>query len=313
MNPLPLLLLVTTTTLLFLTLLPPSAPDLAADRSALLALRSAVGGRSLLWNVTEPTPCNWVGVQCSSGRVTVLRLPGMGLSGLLPPATVGNLTALQTLSLRFNVLSGPLPSDISAVSDLRNLYLQGNLFSGEIPDFLFSLHNLVRLNLASNNFSGPISTLFNNLTRLGTLYLEHNSLTGSIPDLNLPGLVQFNVSFNQLTGPIPSKLAGEPRSAFTGNSLCGGPLQSCNGSSGGKKLSGGAIAGIVIGSVVALLLIVACLVFICRKRGGKKEGSKDVAIGKQAELSIPVIHCILLMTSLAICAIRRAISASHKS
>ncbi|GFY90754.1 receptor-like kinase 1 [Actinidia rufa] len=267
-------------------------PDLAADREALLALRSAVGGRSLLWNISEPTPCSWPGVGCESGQVVELRLPGMGLSGQIPPNTIGNLTRLHTLSLRVNALSGPLPADLAAITGLRNLYLQQNLFSGEIPDFLFSLYNLVRLNLAANNFSGEISPRFNNLTRLGTLYLEDNQLTGPIPDLDLPSLVQFNVSDNQLTGSVPSGLAGKPASAFAGNLLCGGPLSSCNGTTESKsknKLSGGAIAGIVVGSVIGFLLIVAMLICLCRRKSNSKTESKPVGGVNQKEIAISAI------------------------
>lgn len=257
-------------------------PDLASDRAALLSLRSAVGGRSLLWNLSQPTPCSWTGVICSSNSVTELRLPGMGLSGQLPTNTLGNLSRLHTLSLRFNALSGPLPSDLSALNDLRNLYLQGNLFSGPIPNFLFTLPNLVRLNLASNNFSGEISTSFNNLTRLATLYLEHNKLTGTIPDLTQPSLVQLNVSDNLLTGSVPSRFSGQPASAFGGNSLCGSPLRSCNGTGGGgKKLSGGAIAGIVIGSVIGVLLILVIVIFLCcRKKNTKNVSSREIGAVK---------------------------------
>uniref|UniRef100_A0A5B6YS95 Protein kinase domain-containing protein n=1 Tax=Davidia involucrata TaxID=16924 RepID=A0A5B6YS95_DAVIN len=278
------------TTILFsLLFLPTGKSDLAADGAALLALRSALGGRSLLWNLSEATPCSWPGVICESGDVTELHLPGMGLSGQIPPNTIGNLTHLHTLSLRFNALSGSLPSDFASISGLRNLYLQGNLFSGPIPSFVFSLRDLVRLNLASNNFSGEISPAFNNLTRLGTLFLEDNKLTGSIPDLNLPTLQQFNVSFNQLTGPVPSTLSRNPESSFTGNSLCGGPLLSCNSTSSGsnKKLSGGAIAGIIIGSVIGFLLIFVILIFLCRKKSSKKADLENVASVKQAEIEIP--------------------------
>ncbi|XAR73553.1 Non-specific serine/threonine protein kinase [Bertholletia excelsa] len=274
----------------FFSLIPVGHPDLAADRAALLALRASVGGRSLLWNTSQTSPCSWVGIRCWSDRVVELRLPGMGLTGQVPANTIGNLTRLHTLSLRFNALSGPLPPDLVAVIDLRNLYLQGNLFSGQIPEFLFSLHNLVRLNLASNNFSGEISPAFSNLTRLGTLYLENNKLTGSIPELNLPSLVQFNVSNNQLTGPIPSKLADKPANAFAGNSLCGRPLQACNGTSTEgkkKKLSAGAIAGIVIGSVIVFLIILAILILLCRRKSGKKADSKEVAAGKQRGIEVP--------------------------
>ncbi|KAI8536496.1 hypothetical protein RHMOL_Rhmol10G0261400 [Rhododendron molle] len=283
--------------LLLLSLLPPTTPDLSSDRSSLLLLRSALGGRALLWNISNPTPCLWTGVTCSnsssSGGVTALRLPGMGLSGPLPQHAFQNLTQLVTLSLRYNALSGPLPPSLfSSLSSLRNLYLQRNLFSGPIPSSLLSLLTLVRLDLSYNNFSGPISPDFNNLTRLGTLFLNNNNLTGSIPNLNLPNLAQFNVSFNHLTGPVPSSLTSRPASAFLGNSLCGGPLLSCNNGttsesgSKSKALSGGAIAGIVIGCVVGLLMILVVLFFICcrRKNVDKKSGFEGVGRAKQREV-----------------------------
>ncbi|KDP25788.1 hypothetical protein JCGZ_22510 [Jatropha curcas] len=260
--------------------------DLASDRAALEALRKAVGGRSLLWNLSS-SPCTWAGVNCEKDRVVHLRLPGMGLSGRLPIA-LGNLTQLQTLSLRFNALSGPIPADIGNLGPLRNLYLQGNLFSGEIPGFLFNLQNLVRLNLAHNNFSGEISPDFNKLTRLRTLYLEQNQLNGSIPELNLPSLDQFNVSFNKLSGSIPDKLSSKPPSAFLGNSLCGKPLTTCNGTSNGDdddKLSGGAIAGIAIGCAIGFLLILLILIFLCRKRT-KSGAAKDTEVPKHGEVEI---------------------------
>ncbi|XP_004299514.1 PREDICTED: probable inactive receptor kinase At1g48480 [Fragaria vesca subsp. vesca] len=285
--------------LTILVLLPLVTPDLTSDRAALLALRSAVGGRTLLWDVTKPSPCSWAGVNCDDNRVSVLRLPGVALHGTIPTGIFGNLTALRTLSLRLNALTGPLPSDLSACVTLRNLYLQGNLFSGEIPEFLYSLHDLVRLNLASNNFSGEISPAFNNLTRLRTLYLENNNLHGSIPALDLPKLQQFNVSNNLLNGSIPVKLRSYKSSSFLGNSLCGGPLGVCpgevengdinlDGSKKNSKLSGGAIAGIVIGSVIGFLVILAILFLLCRKKSSKKTSSVDIArTVKHPEVEIP--------------------------
>ncbi|KAE8708039.1 putative inactive receptor kinase [Hibiscus syriacus] len=268
------------------TLLVSVNSDLASDRASLMALQAAVGGRSRLWNLSS-SPCTWTGVNCSGDRVVELRMPGMGLSGKLPIA-IGNLTQLQTLSLRFNALSGPIPSDFSKLTSLRNLYLQGNGFSGEIPVFLFTLQNLIRLNLADNNFTGSIPESVNNLTRLGTLYLENNHLSGILPDIRLPTLVQLNVSFNQLNGSIPKGLSGQPRTAFQGNALCGKPLVSCGGTqSSGSKFSGGAIAGIVIGSVLVFLLILILLICLCRRKSGKKMESRDIGPAKQAEVEIP--------------------------
>ncbi|OIT27717.1 PREDICTED: probable inactive receptor kinase RLK902 [Nicotiana attenuata] len=270
--------------------------DIVSDRSTLLSIRSALRGRSLLWNITSPT-CSWPGVICSPDKSSVLELhlPGMGLSGQIPPGLFSNLTKLNFLSLRYNALSGVIPADLfSPLKDLKNLYLQHNLFSGPVPDSIFSLSNLVRLNLAHNNFSGPIPSSFNNLTGLGTLYLQDNGFSGQIPDLNLPGLVQFNVSDNQLNGSIPSKLSGQPKDSFLGTSLCGKPLNSCdnnNGDEGGKekKLSGGAIAGIVIGCVIGLILILLLLFFCCCRKKSNKETTRsaDVAGVKEVGIEIP--------------------------
>ncbi|KAG6581193.1 putative inactive receptor kinase, partial [Cucurbita argyrosperma subsp. sororia] len=262
--------------------------DLASDRAALVGFRAAMGGRPRLeWNISEVSPCSWAGVSCGKNGVFELRLPAMGLSGELPVG-LGNLTQLQTLSLRFNALSGRIPADFANLRGLRNLYLQGNLFSGEIPAFLFDLKNLVRLNMADNNFSGEISSGFNNLSRLATLYLQNNQFTGVVPELNLH-LEQFNVSFNRLNGSIPSKLSGFPASVFEGNLLCGAPLLLCNSTEttvpGRKsKLSGGTIAGIVIGGLFVLVLILVVLILVCqRKRKGKLESNEGVRSAGEVE------------------------------
>ncbi|XP_073145335.1 probable inactive receptor kinase At1g48480 [Henckelia pumila] len=255
--------------LLFLsTLSDLTLSDLENDRTALLRLRAAIRGRTLLWNRTDATPCSWEGVTCdnTTNRVIGLRLPGDGLVGQLPTNTVGNLSELRALSLRRNALSGPLPSDLALCTHLIDLHLQGNNFSGEIPSSFFTLTNLVRVNLARNNFSGDFSSGFNELTSLRTLYLENNQFTGSLPDLSgLNNLRQFNVSFNRLTGSIPMRLHGFSAQSFIGTSLCGGVLVSCSNAKDGSNLSGGAIAGISVGSVVGLLSILMILFILRRK------------------------------------------------
>ncbi|XP_071691231.1 probable inactive receptor kinase At1g48480 [Rutidosis leptorrhynchoides] len=271
--------------------------DLASDRAALLSLRSAVGGRTLLWTTAEQTPCNWSGVKCDSNgnRVTGLHLPGVSLVGELPLGIFKNLTELRTLSLRFNALSGSIPVDLSSCTGLRNLNLQGNRFTGSFPEAFFSsLRDLIGLNIAENNFSGEISTSFNNFTRLKTLYLENNQFSGTLPELENPNLEQFNVSFNNLNGTVPKSLQSKPRESFLGNSLCGSPLDklcpnslnvppavSVDFNRNRKKknsLSGGAIAGIVIGSLLGLVVILILVFIICRK-SGKKTSSIDIGGG----------------------------------
>ncbi|RDX72951.1 putative inactive receptor kinase, partial [Mucuna pruriens] len=292
--------------ILFACFLHSTFSDISSERAALLALRSAVRGRTLLWNATSPSPCAWPGVQCDAANATVLELhlPAVALSGELPVGVFPALPHLRTLSLRVNFLSGALPADLASCAALRNLFLQRNRFSGEVPAFLSGMTGLVRLNLASNNFSGSIPVRFGNLTRLRTLFLENNRFNGSLPGLEeLNELTQFNVSYNMLNGSVPKKLQSFDKDSFLGNALCGKPLGICpwddgggesgaNGSSnssgvgggegnvigGGNKkkkgsLSGGAIAGIVVGCAVVLLLLVFALILLCRS--GNKTRNVD--------------------------------------
>ncbi|TVU45403.1 hypothetical protein EJB05_04890 [Eragrostis curvula] len=279
--------------------------DLADDARALLAFRDAVG-RHLPWNSSDTGgACNWVGVSCESGRVAVLRLPGARLSGQVPAGTLGNLTALNTLSLRLNMLSGGLPNDLGSASTLRNVFLNGNRLSGGFPQSILALPGLIRLALDGNDLSGPIPAALGNLTHLKVLLLENNRFTGEIPAINLPQLQQFNVSFNQLNGSIPAGLRSQPSSAFLGMGLCGGPLGRCpgeapspapagqpsspisptsggggdkggNGGNKSKKLSGGAIAGIAIGSALGAALLLFLLVCLCRRSGRTKTRSLEM-------------------------------------
>ncbi|KAK3121749.1 hypothetical protein QOZ80_8BG0660280 [Eleusine coracana subsp. coracana] len=253
------------------------AQNLASDRAALLALRDALDpGRRLPWDPAAPTPCNnWRGVTCdaSGNRVVELRLPAKSLRGTIPSGTVGNLTALQKLSLRFNAVSGAIPADVGNLAELRGLFLRGNLLDGEIPEGLFSLARLRRLDLAGNRLAGGVSLGFNRLTRLDTLLLEGNQLQGEIPEgFNVSGLAQngFNVSFNAgLDGAVPASLAGMPATAFLGTGLCGGPLAACAAPDGEKKkkrLSRWAIVGIIVGAVLLILLVMAILALIRWRR-----------------------------------------------
>ncbi|XP_057532748.1 probable inactive receptor kinase At1g48480 [Amaranthus tricolor] len=288
-----------TTFFLFLFIIPTALSDLSSSRSALISLSSAVGGRTLLWNTSTINPCSWSGVQCKNDTVLGLHLPGFSLTGEIPHGVFSNLTSLKTLSLRFNKLSGNLPSDLALCSELRNIYLQDNEFVGEIPEFISSLKNLVRLNLGNNNFSGEVPESLKNLKRLKTLYLQDNNLFGFMPELKLQ-LDQFNVSNNKLNGSIPVSLSSMPVTAFEGTELCGKPLQICPGIAAGtgiltgeqrrkkKGLSGGAIAGIVIGAVVAFALILMIIVFICGKKRSRKSNAIDLAsINKQLGIEIP--------------------------
>nr|ACN30771.1 unknown [Zea mays] len=163
----------------------------------------------------------WTGVTCSAdgARVVALHLPGLGLSGAVPPGTLGRLTALQLLSLRSNDLSGPLPADLLRLPALEGLHLHRNAFSGALPAALAGLTALQVLDLSFNAFDGAVPGALANLTRLVALDLSNNSLSGRVPDLGLPALRFLNLSNNRLDGTVPASLLRFPDAAFAGNSL----------------------------------------------------------------------------------------------
>ncbi|KAG9453803.1 hypothetical protein H6P81_006707 [Aristolochia fimbriata] len=90
-----------------------------------------------------PVKFPWEWVACSSDeipRITALHLDGFDLSGPLPDFS--GLTALETI-------------------DMHN-----NSLTGEIPDFLGTFRNLKELNLADNDFSGPVPSSISSNSKL---------------------------------------------------------------------------------------------------------------------------------------------------
>lgn len=264
--------------------------DINSDKAALLAFKASFGVTSFRWDQNEdPCRSNWKGITCEDNRVTELRLPGVSLRGVIPQSTLGNLTALRVISLRFNYLTGPIPPELGDITTLSIINLQQNNLSDEIPSRIFSLSRLTQLNLADNYLSGSIAPEFAKLTNLQKLYLESNRLQGSLPDLNITNLTGFNVSFNNLSGKIPPSLSRFNLSSFIGTTLCGEPFPPCEGSPPvgppvpplanappsenspnavkNHGLSGGAVAGIVLGAGAGLLVISSLFILVLRRLG----------------------------------------------
>ncbi|KAE9587729.1 putative protein kinase RLK-Pelle-LRR-VI-2 family [Lupinus albus] len=96
-------------------------------------------------------PCNWLGVECSEGRVIVLNLKNHCLGGSLAP-------------------------ELANLVNIKSIILRNNSFYGIIPGGIVQLKELEVLDLGYNNFSGRLPTT----TSLTTLLLDNNYLLGSL-------------------------------------------------------------------------------------------------------------------------------------
>jgi len=207
-----------------------------SERNALIDLYNSTDGDNWIDNTNwrnpgDPTQFNdpgtentWFGVTVNGDNTHVieLELHNNGLLGTIP-MQLNNLTYLTILDLRYNQLSGTIPS-LSTLNQLEWLRLGSNNLTGDIPTWLNSLTTLYHIDLGWNQLSGTIPDL-SNLNGLGFLSLGNNELTGSIPAwLNsLPGLVSLNLEGNQLSGEIPNLggLTGMRYLYLSNNSLIG--------------------------------------------------------------------------------------------
>ncbi|CAM0872956.1 unnamed protein product [Alopecurus aequalis] len=210
-------------------------------------------------------------------RLTALRVYNNLLTGELP-TVLGTYPELIAMDLSFNQLHGPLPQNLFTAVKLTYLNLSGNSFtgtlplsssltnnstsidlsvlpvqtsnlssvdlsnnslSGSLPSGIGGLSGLALLDVCLNNFTGQIPTAITKLKHLMYIDLSSNHFDGSIPDGLPDDLVEFNVSYNSLSGSVPSNLLKFPDSSFhPGNELLVLPHSgSSNGQSGGKRHS----------------------------------------------------------------------------
>ncbi|KAF7045104.1 hypothetical protein CFC21_054242 [Triticum aestivum] len=136
----------------FLAFVLPAASATTCHSDDLRALRGFAGnlsGGGVLLRTTWSGAlcCGWEGVGCDgqSGRVTALLLPGRGLAGPIPGASLAGLVQLEELNLSNNQLIGTIPSWIGELDHLRYLDLSGNSLVGEVPKSLINLQGLATI------------------------------------------------------------------------------------------------------------------------------------------------------------------------
>ncbi|KAL8459252.1 hypothetical protein ACS0TY_036652 [Phlomoides rotata] len=120
------------------------------------------------------------------------------------------LSLVTNINLSKNNLSGEIPKELTSLAELRSLNLSRNRLIGSIPERIGDMKQLESLDLSINSVSGEIPISFTLLTSLNHLNLSHNNLTGRIPK--------------------STQLQSLDASSFTGNNLCGSPLEiNCRG------------------------------------------------------------------------------------
>ncbi|KAK1440114.1 hypothetical protein QVD17_05939 [Tagetes erecta] len=134
-------------------------------------------------------------------RLQTLRFEGNSFEGSIPPS-FSSLTSLQ--DLRISGLSNGTLDFISNLNALSVLVLRNNRISGPIPTHIGERQNLLLLDLSFNNLNGQIPRDLFNLSRLSFLSLGNNSLNGTLPDIKSKSLRNIDVSYNELSGTLPS-------------------------------------------------------------------------------------------------------------
>ncbi|KAK8331119.1 hypothetical protein V6Z12_A10G053300 [Gossypium hirsutum] len=186
-------------------------------------------------------------------RLYLLSLGVNNFSGTIPPE-LGNLVELQQLYINSCGLTGEIPSTFANLQNLQIVAASDTAFTGKIPEFIGSnWTRLESLRLEGNSFEGPIPSnigklssltilritgiyngsssldVIRNLKNISDLVLRNVLLTGSIPSdiSDFQSLQKLDLSFNNLTGQIPSKLFNmNSLTLFLGNNSLSGTLPS---------------------------------------------------------------------------------------
>ncbi|KAK4779149.1 hypothetical protein SAY86_006677 [Trapa natans] len=180
------------------------------DSIVMASLLSSLKNAPSDWSSSK-SYCSWSKVNCdSSSRVTAINLNGASLSGTLP-SDLSSLSSLRTLAVQRNSLSGPVPS-LVGLSNLQDVYLDNNNFTSVPAGIFRGLTSVQTLSLSQNLDLAPwsIPTDLNESTSLTVFYADNTNIVGTLPDFlgNLASLQSVRLSYNNLTGPIPSSFGG---------------------------------------------------------------------------------------------------------
>ncbi|KAJ1289507.1 hypothetical protein BS78_02G169600 [Paspalum vaginatum] len=238
------------------------------------------GNTSSLWGAT--VTC-FESTSEYSGLIKKIDLRLLGLNGTIDAAQLCTAPAVRVVNMTGNSLRGGLPAGISACASLTHLDVSGNHLTGSLPPSLAGLGRLQVLDVSRNNFSGEIPPDLSKLPWLVRFIANDNRFGGTIPGFNLGDkeFQNFNVSHNNLTGPIPKNAGRFGKGSFWPNAagICGEPFFGpCDGNNHKKKT----VPKVVMYLGYALLgaaILGFVLYKVCSKKKRSKLGRKPSKLG----------------------------------
>ncbi|KAL2622869.1 hypothetical protein R1flu_003074 [Riccia fluitans] len=148
------------------------------------------------------------GFPLSLGMVGNIDLSNNLLSDLRPVGTLPPAPKTYFLNLGNNRLSGPVPSwlenFVASSAELSIIDISVNKFTGPLSAVFFE--HVLNFNASYNMFTGEIPVVAS--STLSFLDLSHNGISGPITSTFIGSLlnttVQLDLSFNELSGPLPA-------------------------------------------------------------------------------------------------------------
>ncbi|GJP43599.1 hypothetical protein CLOM_g3041 [Closterium sp. NIES-68] len=192
----------------------PSPKQLKALMEIKAAWKDDFYGASM-WKEGSTDTSAWQGLEIDdNGNVVSMVLISGGVEGPLPTALAA-LTALTSIDLRQNKLTGEIPRGVfSRMPYLKEFYLADNQLSGFVPwrDFLGRADSPLQMfEIDGNSFTGAFpNPLFQNAPNLQTFTASGNKFAGHMPTglAGCPLVSVIDLSNNQLTGGIPYAFGG---------------------------------------------------------------------------------------------------------
>ncbi|XP_050234084.1 LRR receptor-like serine/threonine-protein kinase RPK2 [Mercurialis annua] len=118
--------------------------------------------------------------------------------------------------LEFNAFDGGIPSEIFTLPSLQILWAPRANLGGRLPGNWSDQCSLRVIHLGFNSFKGVVPKSLEMCKNLAFLDLSSNYLEGYLPmHLQVPCMLYFNVSQNNLSGVLPSSPKGWCDSAFS--------------------------------------------------------------------------------------------------